>query len=69
MEPSVKAAKVFLFSKPGVGETFGFTYDGWHDDGSFTTRVMASKARRPQSFASAAEGSGVSPVRECTVPM
>lgn len=35
MEPSVKAASVFLFSKPSVGEAYGYKYDGWHSDGTF----------------------------------
>jgi hypothetical protein len=32
MEPSGKAEAPFLFSQPSVGETFGYKYDGWHDD-------------------------------------
>jgi hypothetical protein len=35
MEPAVKANSVFLFSNPSVGETFGYNYDGWHNDGTF----------------------------------
>lgn len=35
MEPSVKAESVFLFTNKFVGETFGYKYDGWHDDGTF----------------------------------
>lgn len=35
MEPSVKAQSVFLFTKPRVGELFGYKYDGWHADGTF----------------------------------
>src|SRR4051795_8573088 len=32
MEPSVKAESVFLFTKPGAGHVFGYTYDGWDPD-------------------------------------
>lgn len=35
MEPSVKAASVFLFNNPDVGSAFGYNYDGWHSDGLF----------------------------------
>ncbi len=35
MEPAVKARSVFLFTKPGVGENFGYNYDGWHPDATF----------------------------------
>lgn len=35
MEPAVKAHSVFLFTKPRVGEVFGYKYDGWHADGTF----------------------------------
>lgn len=34
MEPSVKAASVFLFSNPSAGRPFGYKYDGWHADGT-----------------------------------
>jgi hypothetical protein len=35
MEPSVAAHSVFLFTKPEVGEAFGYKYDGKHADGTF----------------------------------
>lgn len=35
MEPALKAESVFLFTKPTVGELFGYKYDGWHADGTF----------------------------------
>jgi hypothetical protein len=35
MEPAPKANSVFLFTKPSAGEAFGYTFDGWHDDGTF----------------------------------
>ncbi|WP_068202253.1 hypothetical protein [Isoptericola dokdonensis] len=35
MEPSVKAASVFLFSNPSAGGAFGYKYDGWHSDGTY----------------------------------
>lgn len=35
MEPARRANSVFLFTKPSVGETFGYKYDGWHSDGTF----------------------------------
>lgn len=34
MEPSVKAASVFLFSNPKAGRVFGYKFDGWHSDGT-----------------------------------
>jgi hypothetical protein len=35
MEPAPRAESVFLFTKPAAGEVFGYTYDGWHSDGTF----------------------------------
>lgn len=35
MEPAVKAESVFLFSNKSVGESFGYKYDGWHEDDTF----------------------------------
>ncbi len=35
MEPAVRANSIFLFSKPSVGEVYGYKYDGWHRDGTY----------------------------------
>jgi hypothetical protein len=35
MEPAPRASSVFLFSKPGADEAYGYKYDGWHADGTF----------------------------------
>lgn len=35
MEPSATTPNVLLFTSPGAGEQFGYTFDGWHEDGTF----------------------------------
>lgn len=35
IEAAVKAHSVFLFTKPSVGESYGYNYDGWHKDGAY----------------------------------
>lgn len=34
IEPSAKTSNVFLYSDPKVGDTYGYQYDGWNEDGS-----------------------------------
>jgi 5-methylcytosine-specific restriction protein A len=33
IEPSARSPNVFLYSDPSRGETYGYNYDGWADDG------------------------------------
>lgn len=35
MEPSALTPNVLLFTTPSAGEHFGYTFDGWHEDGTF----------------------------------